>query len=112
MENVSKQLHMPWDTVKDILKAEIGCKYIRPDPGGLRYIGIDKFAVAKGHGYMAIVVGLKTGRIVYVGNGRGADALDGLWPKLARAGCRIEAMSTDLSGAFISAVMEHQPDTV
>lgn len=61
---------------------------------------------------MTIVVDLDTGRIVYVGNGKGADALDGLWPKLKRAGCRIEAVSSDLSEAFISAVKEHLPDAV
>ena len=61
---------------------------------------------------MTIVVDLETGRIVYVGEGKGADALDGLWPKLKRAGCRIEAVSSDLSEAFISAVKEHLPDAV
>ena len=110
--DVAKQVHMSWDTVKDILKADLGRKYSRPDLKGLRYIGIDEFAVAKGHVYMTIVVDLESGRIVYVGNGKGADALDGLWPKLARAGCRIEAVSTDLSEAFISAVREHLPDAV
>ena len=61
---------------------------------------------------MTIVLDLETGRIVYVGNGKGADALYGLWPKLARAGCRIEAVSSDLSEAFISAVKEHLPEAV
>lgn len=97
--DVAKQVHMSWDTVKDIFKAELGRKYSRPDLKELRYIGIDEFAVAKGQVYMTIVVDLECGRIVYVGNGKGADALDGLWPKLARAGCRIEAVSTDLSEA-------------
>ena len=110
--DVAKQVHLSWDTVKDILKTDLGRKYSRPDLKGLRYIGIDEFAVAKGHVYMTIVVDLETGRIVYVGEGKGADALDGLWPKLARAGCRIEAVSTDLSEAFISAVREHLPDAV
>ena len=110
--DVAKQVHMSWDTVKDILKAELGRKYSRPDLKEPRYIGIDEFAVAKGQVYMTIVVDLECGGIVYVGNGKGADALDGLWPKLARAGCRIEAVSTDLSEAFISAVREHLPDAV
>lgn len=110
--DVARQVHMSWDTVKDILEADLGRRYSRPDLKGLRYIGIDEFAVAKGHVYMTIVVDLESGRIVYVGNGKGADALDGLWPKLARAGCRIEAVSTDLSEAFISAVREHLPDAV
>ena len=112
MTDVSRLLHMSWDTVKDILKSELGRKYSRPDLSGLRYIGIDEFAVAKGHIYMTIVVDLESGRIVYVGNGKGADALDGLWPKLKRAGCRIEAVSSDLSEAFISAVREHLPNAV
>lgn len=112
MADVSKLLRVSWDTVKDILKSELGRKYGRPDLKGLRYIGIDEFAVAKGHIYMTIVVDLEKGRIVYVGEGKGADALDGLWPKLRRAGCRIEAVSSDLSEAFISAVREHLPDAV
>ena len=61
---------------------------------------------------MTIVVDMEKGRIVYVSNGKGADALDALWPKLRRAGCRIEAVSSDLSEAFISAVREHLPDAV
>ena len=110
--DVARQVHLSWDTVKDILKSDLSRKYSRPDLKGLRYIGIDEFAVAKGHVYMTIVVDLETGRIVYVGNGKGADALDGLWPRLSRAGCRIEAVSTDLSEAFISAIREHLPDAV
>ena len=110
--DVAKLLKVSWDTVKDILKSELGRKYGRPDLRGMRYIGIDEFAVAKGHIYMTIVVDLETGRIVYVGDGKGSDALDGLWPKLKSAGCRIEAVSSDLSEAFISAVREHLPDAV
>ena len=95
IKDVAKFVQMSWDTVKDILKAELGCKYSQPDLRGLRYIGIDEFAVAKGHIYMTIVVDLDTERIVYVGEGKGADALDELWPKLKRTGCKIEAVSSD-----------------
>ena len=42
--------------------------------------------------------------------GKGADALDGFWKRVQRAGCRIESVATDLSQAFISAVREHLPD--
>ena len=62
--DVAKLVHMSWDTVKDILKSELGRKYGHPELSGLRYIGIDEFAVAKGHIYMTIVVDLETGRIV------------------------------------------------
>jgi transposase len=36
--------------------------------------------------------------------------LDGFWAKVKKAGIRIEAVATDLSPAFISAVMTHLPN--
>lgn len=39
--DVAKLVHMSCDTVKDILKSELGRKYSRPELSGLRYIGID-----------------------------------------------------------------------
>lgn len=107
---VANFLGMSWNTVKEINKECLRRKYGRPDLHGLRMIGIDEFAVKKGHVYMTIVVDLETGRVVYVGDGKGKDALDGFWKRLTRSRCRIEAVSTDLSGSFISAVREHLPD--
>lgn len=107
---VANHLGMSWNTVKEINKERLKRKYGRPDLHGLRLIGIDEFAVKKGHVYMTIVVDLETGRVVYVGDGKGKDALDGFWERLSRSRCRIEAVSTDLSGAFISAVRDHLPD--
>ena len=43
----------------------------------VRNISIDEFAVKKGHIYQTIVVDLDTGCIVYVGLGKGSDALEG-----------------------------------
>ena len=112
ISDITKFVHMSWGTVKDILKAELGRKYSWPDLSGLRYIGINELAVAKGYIYMTIIVDFETGRILHVVNGKGANALDGLWPKLKRAGCHMEAVSSDLSEAFISAVKKYLPDAV
>ena len=38
-------------------------------------IGIDEFAVRNGHVYKTIVVDLDGGRVIYVGTGKGMDAL-------------------------------------
>ena len=51
-------------------------KYEPPSLEGVENIGIDEFAVKKGHIYKTIVVDLNTGRILYVGEGKGADALE------------------------------------
>lgn len=53
-----------------------------------------------------------TGQVVYVGDGKGSDALDGFWKKAQKAGCVIKSVATDLSVAFISSVMSNAPDAV
>lgn len=62
--------------------------------------------------YKTIVVDLKSGRILYVGNGKGADALDGFWKRIRRKGVDIKYIATDLSAAFISSVYENCPNAV
>jgi transposase len=41
----------------------------------LRYIAIDEIAIRKGHRYLTVVMDLKSGAVVFVVNGKGADAL-------------------------------------
>lgn len=47
-------------------------------PDGVESIGIDEFAVRKGHVCKTIVVDLKTGRILYVGDGKSEESLSKL----------------------------------
>ena len=75
-------------------------------------IGIDEFAVRKWYVYKTIVVDLKSGRIIYVGDGKGADALDGFWERVRRKEIDIKYVATDLSAAFISSVYENSPNAV
>lgn len=107
---VAKFIGMSWNTVKEIVKAYLKNHYSKPDLSSLRYIGIDEFAAKKGHVYKTIVVNLETGQIVYVGEGKGADSLNGFWKKLKKAGAKIESVATDLSAAYISAVKTNLPD--
>lgn len=58
--------------------------YSPPSLDGVDCIGIDEFAVKKGHIYKTIVVDLRTGRVLYVGDGKGADSLDRFWKKSGR----------------------------
>lgn len=87
-------------------------RYAPPSLEGVDCIGIDEFAVRKGHIYKTIVVDLKSGRIIHVGDGKGADALDGFWKRVRRKGVDIKYIATDLSAAFISSVYENCPNAV
>ncbi len=109
---IAKHLGVGWDLVKDVHKKYLKCKYAHPDLSAIRRIGIDEFAVRKGHVYKTIVVDLDTGRIIYVGNGRGSDSLTGFWERIKRKGIKIELVTSDMSAAYILSVRENAPDAV
>lgn len=97
------------DTVKDIHSRHLEYHYAPPSLDGVDCIGIDEFAVREGHIYKTIVVDLRSGRILHVGEGKGADALKGFWKRIKR---KIKYVAKDLSAAFISSVYEHCPNAV
>ena len=107
LQDVSNHLGVSWDTVKEIHSTYLERHYSPPSLEGVENIGIDEFAVRKGHVYKTIVVDLDSGRVLYVGDGKGADALAKFWRKVKRKGIKIKHVATDLSAAFIASVMEN-----
>ena len=112
LQDVSNHLGVSWDTVKEIHSTYLERHYSPPSLKGVENIGIDEFAVRKGHVYKTIVVDLDSGRVLYVGDGKGADALTKFWRKVKRKGIKIKHVATDLSAAFIASVMENCPEAV
>lgn len=112
LKDVANLLGVTWDTIKDIHSRHLEYHYAPPSLDGVDCIGIDEFAVRKGHIYKTIVVDLRSGRILHVGEGKGADALKGFWKRIKRKGIDIKYVATDLSAAFISSVYEHCPNAV
>ena len=105
-------MNVSWDTVKEIHSIYLKGHYSPPSLDGVECIGIDELAVKKGHMYKTVVVDLATGRILYVGDGKGADALADFWKRVKRKGVRIKYVATDLSAAFIASVLENCPDAI
>lgn len=112
LKDVAALLGVGWDMVKEIHSSYLKRHYSPPSLRGVENIGIDEFAIRKGHVYRTIVVDLDTGRIIYVGESKGADALSKFWQKVRKAGITIKHVATDLSTAFIASVMENVPDAV
>lgn len=110
IKDVSDKLGIGWDTVKEIHKEYLQAKYGKPSLKGVSRIGIDEFAVRKGHVYKTIVVDLDTGRILYVGDGKGADALEGFWKRVRRIGLEIKVVTIDMSAAFFASVVDNIPE--
>lgn len=112
IKDVAAKLGVGWDLIKDIHKQYLSTRYSVPSIKNVRRIGIDEFAVRKGHVYKTIVVDLDTGRIIYVGDGKGADALKGFWDRVRRNHVKIEVVTMDMSAAFFASVTTNVPDAV
>jgi transposase len=112
IRDVAHHLDIGWDMVKDIQKRDLSRRYAKPKLKHLRAIAIDEIAVAKGHRYLTVVMDLDSGAVVFVGDGKGADALKPFWKRLRPSGARIEAVAMDMSAAYRSAVSIHLPEAV
>jgi transposase len=96
--------------VKDIEKRWLGKHFATPRLKDLKYIAIDEIATRKGHKYLTIVMDLETGAVVFVGDGKGADALTPFWRSLKASHAHVEAVAIDMSAAYFQAVCDNLPE--
>jgi transposase len=109
IQDVAKHLGVGWDLVKDILKRRLWQRFKRPKLGHLQRIAIDEISIGKGHRYLTVVLDLRSGAVVFVGDGKGSDALIPFWKRLKKSGADIQAVAIDMSPAYIVAVFENLP---
>jgi transposase len=107
IRDVADHLVVGWDTVKEIQAKHLRRRFGQPKLHKLKQIAIDEINIGKGHRYLTIVLNLLSGAVVFVGDGKGADALKPFWRRLRRAHAKIEAVATDMSPAYIRAVRDH-----
>src|SRR5664279_3055806 len=107
IDDVAKHLQVSWDTIKDIQANNLKHRFGKPKLHKLKQIAIDEIAVSKGHRYLTVVLNLRSGAVVFVGDGKGVDALKPFWKRLRRARAKIQAVATDMSTAYIRAVRDN-----
>jgi transposase len=112
IKDVAHHLDIGWDLVKDIQKRDLKRRYAKPKLKHLRAIAIDEIAVARGHRYLTVVMDLESGAVVFVGDGKGADALKPFWKRVRPSGAKIAAVAMDMSGAYQAAVRVNLPEAV
>jgi transposase len=109
IRDVAHHLDVGWDMVKEIQKRDLSRRFAKPKLKHLHAIAIDEIAVARGHRYLTVVLDLDSGAVVFVGDGKGADALKPFWKRLLPSGAKIEAVAMDMSGAYQAAVRANLP---
>lgn len=115
---VARHTGLSWDSVKAIEGAHLAETIPPPRPqtlAGIRYLGVDEVARAKGQSYFTLVYdlspGTNYGRILWVKEGREAavllEFLDALSQECAAG---IAAVALDMGPAYIAAVKESLPN--
>jgi transposase len=112
IQDVARHLLVSWDTIKDIVKRDLQRRFKKPRLGKLKQIAIDEISIGHGHRYLTVVLNLQTGAVVFVGEGKGAEALEPFWGRLRAARATVEAVATDMSPAYIQAVRENLGNAV
>lgn len=107
IKDVACHLGVGWDTVKEIQKRNLQRRFSKPKLKHLEHLAIDEISIGSGHRYLTVVLDLASGAVVFVGEGKGADALLPFWRRLRGSHARIKAVATDMSPAYTMAVREH-----
>ena len=95
---VAAMAQLSWDTVArvDTEATKLLLGGDEPSLDGLHFIGVDEVSRTGGRVYFTIVSDLETGRVVYIGDGKGKDGLDPFVAKLsARAKNAIRVTASD-----------------
>lgn len=107
IQDVARHLQVGWDIVKDIQKRSLNRRFGKIKLKHLRQIAVDEISIGRGHRYLTVVLDLMTGAVVFIGDGKGAEALNPFWKSLKCARAKIDAIAMDMSPAYISAVRTH-----
>lgn len=110
IQDVAQHLEVGWDLIKDLKKSDLARRYRQPKLKHLKHLAIDEICIGHGHRYRTLVLDLDSGAIVFVGNGKGADALIPFWKRLKSSRAKIKAVAADLSPAYTKAVTENLPE--
>jgi len=110
IQHVAQHYGMSWNTVKRIHKAHLQKELEPADLSGITVIGMDEFAIQKGHRYATVIVDMDTKRVLWVGRGRGREDIRPFFHLLGKEGCKqLEAVAMDMNGAYEEEVRAHCP---
>jgi transposase len=110
IKDVADALCVTWDVVKEIKKTFLKKQFSKPPLKGVTHLAIDEICIGSGHRYLTTVIDWSTGAVLFVGEGKSANALVPFWRRLKRSRARIEAVAIDMSSAYIQAVETHLPN--
>jgi transposase len=107
---VCKLVGINWRTVGAIIERVVSARLDPKRFDDLTVIGVDEVSFRRHHNYVTVVVDHKRKRVVWVGEGKGADTLLRFFNELGpERTAKLTHVTMDLSAAYIAAVNERAP---
>lgn len=110
ISSVADLTGLHWQTVKEIEKRYLAKKYAKVRLGALRYLGIDEVYLGRIFNFITVVRNLETGDVLFIGKGKGGEALEPFRRRLRSKAPQIEAVAIDMSNAYAAWLSEVVPD--
>ena len=111
IRHVSQFFGLAWQTVKDIDSAALEQELGPIDLSGVEILGMDEFAIQKGHRYATVIVDPTCKRVLWVGRGRGREDVRPFFEMLGEEGrARIKAVAMDMNAGFAEEVRAQCPN--
>jgi transposase len=108
--SIAGALRIGWETVGRIIARVVDRLGPADRLEGLTHIGVDELSYRRHHEYVTVIVDHTSGDIVWAHPGKNAETLNkffaDLGPERAK---RLEAVTLDLSAAYIKSVSENAP---
>ena len=112
LADIAGWLLLSWDTVKTVVQRRLEKDYRRIGYRKVRAIAIDELYLGRARKYITLVIDLESGRIIWVDQGRGGQALREFWRRFKASGARLKAVAMDMSGAYAASVRTHAPHAI
>ena len=112
LSDIAGWLRLSWDTIKAVVKRRLEKDYRRIGYRRVRQIAIDELYLGRTRKYITLVMDMESARIIWVGEGRGAEALREFWRRFKLSGARLKAVAMDMSGAYACSVRAHAPHAI
>ncbi|MFD1692935.1 ISL3 family transposase [Azotobacter chroococcum] len=109
ISHVSRLTGLHWHTLKALDKRRLQAAFGTLEPGDVRRLVMDEFALHKGHRYATVIMDAERTRVLWVGRGNSRQAIRPFFELLGERCRHIEAVAMDMNTAFDLEVRQHCP---